>query len=126
MKLKDDQSDKMPFNQGQMTTIYTSPMFTGCKSETQRAKEGHYVYKNPYYWTFLIWPLPEPGSGEIVQLEFEDIKQSDGVWFFDINDEGDKTVKTAKSRRKAPVHDFLIKIGFLEYYQERLQRPENR
>ena len=43
-----------------------------------------------------------------------DVRQKDGVWVFDINDTGDKEVKTEAGKRIVPVHPALIELGILD------------
>ncbi len=52
---------------------------------------------------------------EICQLHKTDLKQANGVWYLDINDESKKTLKTPSSKRMVPLHPVIIKLGFLEY-----------
>jgi integrase len=40
-----------------------------------------------------------------------------GIWFFDISTAGGRSIKTASSRRKVPVHPGLEGIGLLSYRQ---------
>jgi|GEM_PF-5677184 len=47
---------------------------------------------------------------EIVQLHLSDLKMVDGVQCFDVNDDGDKELKSAASRRIVPVHPNLTPI----------------
>lgn len=56
---------------------------------------------------------------EVAQLLVEDVQEVDGVWYFDISDEGEnqKEVKNKASKRKVPVHSSLIYAGFLDFYQ---------
>jgi integrase len=67
---------------------------------------------------------------EAAQMHVDDLKcTSQGTWYLDIVATGDeddskpvgsaKTLKTATSRRKIPVHPELIKIGFLQFVQAR-------
>lgn len=45
--------------------------------------------------------------------------QVDGIWIFEIDDElEDKAVKTEASIRKVPIHSQLIRMGFLEFYND--------
>ena len=47
-------------------------------------------------------------QNEIAQLHLDDIRQVDGVWVFDINDNTpDKRLKTINSKRLVPLHPFL-------------------
>lgn len=54
---------------------------------------------------------------EIAQLYISDIYQKDGVWVFDINDNGDdKEVKNQPSIRLMPLTSQLLQTNFLSYY----------
>ena len=55
--------------------------------------------------------------GEIVQLLNSDVKQEGGTWFFDIAKGDEKTLKTASSKRRVPVHRILLDAGLLEEVQ---------
>ena len=68
---------------------------------------------------------------EAAQMHVQDLKRTaHGTWYFDIvatidDDEGagskdsSKTLKTATSRRKIPLHPELLKIGFLQFVEQR-------
>jgi len=56
---------------------------------------------------------------EICQLQTDDIRMVDGVWVFDINNKGDKEVKTAGALRLVPIHSELLKLGIVEYAESR-------
>lgn len=60
---------------------------------------------------------------EFAQLYIGDVKQTDaGTWYLDLNDEAldsAKTIKTASSRRRVPIHPELIKFGFLAFVEQR-------
>lgn len=54
---------------------------------------------------------------EIAQLYVSDVYQINGIWVFDINDNGsDKEVKTPSSVRKMPLPAGLLQTNFLEYF----------
>lgn len=57
---------------------------------------------------------------ELGQLTVNDVKEVDGVWVVDLNDEGleGAKLKNEFSRRLVPVHPQLIKAGFLDYVGE--------
>lgn len=67
------------------------------------------------YWIPVIAAYTGLRMEEIAQLELSDIKQVEGVLCFDINDEGEKKLKTLNSVRLVPVHSELLKLGFMEY-----------
>ena len=54
---------------------------------------------------------------EIAQLTTKDIftEQGSGVHYIDINRKGGKSVKTDTALRKIPIHNTLIRLGFLDY-----------
>jgi integrase len=59
---------------------------------------------------------------ELAQLYLDDIQQADGVWVIDINNQGDKKIKTPSSLRRIPVHPFLQSGVNLIGYAEALKR----
>lgn len=61
------------------------------------------------YWLPVLGFFTGARLGELAQLRVGDIKQSDaGIWYFDINDEDDKSLKTTSSKRKVPIHSFIL------------------
>lgn len=60
---------------------------------------------------------------EVCQLTTNDVgKTKDGIWYVDVEDsDGEvvKTIKTANSRRRIPLHPELLKIGFLSFVETR-------
>ncbi|MDD2271116.1 MAG: site-specific integrase [Desulfuromonadaceae bacterium] len=67
------------------------------------------------FWIPLIAMYSGMRLDEVCQLYVEDVQQLDGVWCFNINDEKDKKVKSASSKRVVPVHKVLLTCGILEY-----------
>jgi len=73
------------------------------------------------FWIPLIALYSGMRLNEICQLHVEDVlKDSEtDIWYFnvEVSEDGSKTIKTAAARRMIPVHEDLIKIGFIEYYK---------
>lgn len=72
------------------------------------------------YWAPLIGLYSGARIEEICQLLVSDIREIEGLYCFDIKDDGDlenvdQSVKTAASKRLIPVHTKLIEMGLLEY-----------
>ncbi len=78
------------------------------------------------YWIPLIGIYSGARLEEICQLHITDIRQEDGVWIFDINDDGDKKLKTLNAKRIIPVHKVLLDNGLLEYANEVKGRGNER
>jgi len=45
---------------------------------------------------------------EIAQLCCSDVKEEMGIWYLDLTEEGDKSLKTKSSVRKVPLHSFVV------------------
>ncbi|WP_050627295.1 site-specific integrase [Bradyrhizobium viridifuturi] len=75
-------------------------------------------------WGPLIALYSGARLNEIAQIHLTDIRQQDGVWCFDLNDDDDtKKLKTDASRRLVPMHSQLIELGLLDHVQK--LRTEN-
>lgn len=66
-----------------------------------------------WHWAPLIGLFSGARLGEILQLELNDIRKVDGIFCFDINDDGEKSVKTASSKRIIPIHPLLLEFGLV-------------
>lgn len=71
------------------------------------------------YWIPLIALYQGMRLDEICQLHLEDILDAEGLLCFDINDGGERNVKTKASKRVVPIHPKLLELGLLEYVQQR-------
>ncbi len=100
--------------------LFNSPIYRGCKSEFFRWQDGNKIIKDEKYWLPLIAIFNGARLNEIGQLVVSDIKNENGVFYFDINESHEhKRIKTQSSARKVPVHNELVKCGFIDYYEQR-------
>ena len=77
-----------------------------CQSK-EYSQDAHVHAHN--FWVPLIGLYTGMRLEEICQGYVSDIKEIDGVWCFDVNDDKpDKSVKT-EDRRLVPIHPFLVK-----------------
>ena len=75
-------------------------------------------------WGPLIALYSGARLNEIAQIHLTDIRQQDGMWCFDLNDDDEtKKLKTDASRRLVPIHSRLIELGLLDHVQK--LRTEN-
>lgn len=117
------------FSRGQLETIFSSPFYTGCKSEktTGRFVRGSLIIKDSMYWVPLIALYSGARLQEIAQLYVDDLKHIEGILVFDFNENGeDKKLKTVSSRRKTPVHPKLVELGLLNYCEDQRQQGKQR
>lgn len=109
-----------------LTKLFASPVWTGSFSEARRSRPGKLIIKDEKYWLPLLGLYHGNRLEEFAQLHRADVRQEDGIWFLDINDEGDKQVKNEQSKRRVPLHHELQRLGFLSYVEEIAPRPEDR
>lgn len=66
---------------------------------------------------WIPWLLAFTGARveEVAQAMVGDIREQDGTVYLDINADEGKSLKTAESARRAPLHPALIAEGFLHY-----------
>jgi integrase len=107
-----DQRD--PYSADQLTKIFSSPLYTGHKSEAVRHKSGKLRFRDGFFWVPLIAAYSGMRLGEIVQLLKSDVKQEKGIWYFDVRSGEGKSLKTASSKRRVPIHSLLLQLDFLD------------
>ena len=125
---KRSRDDRDPFSTDELKTIFSAPLYTGCKSLLHWRHPGDHIPKNSgFYWVPIISLFTGARLGEIIQLYTEDVREEDGVLFFDINADGeDKRLKTAHSHRSIPVHRFLVDMGIMKLVEQRKKKGEIR
>jgi len=69
------------------------------------------------FWIPLISLYSGLRLDEISQLHINDVRKVDGIWCFDINDDGDKKLKTLSSKRVVPIHSRLLELGILRHVE---------
>jgi integrase len=87
------------------------------------------------FWLPLLCLFMGLRPNEACQINTDDVKcTAKGTWYLDLvaSDDDDapgagkKTLKTASSHRKVPIHPELIKIGFLNFAKEQKKTPGSR
>ncbi|PJF11013.1 site-specific integrase [Pseudorhodobacter sp. MZDSW-24AT] len=129
MLKKEAKAETLPFNTEQLTKLFNSPWFTGCKSADEWrnvAKPGDVLIRDHRFWVPLIMLFSGARPGEIGQLAVSVVREQHGQWIMHITTEGDdtdqgKSVKTGGSMRVVPVHPELIRLGFIRYHEKRVK-----
>jgi hypothetical protein len=120
---------RLPFRADQLKGFFEGTFYRSCSPATEEP------YSKPdrawRFWFPLIMLFSGARPNEIAQLLITDVKQTEkGTWFLDLVNEVDdadnsddlgeaKKLKTLASRRQIPVHSELMRIGFLEFVEER-------
>jgi integrase len=116
----DPEKGRKPYTEADLKLMFTSPLFTGCASESRRSKAGPYLFRDGWYWVPIIGFLTGMRLAEVVQLGTDDVGQQEGIWFISIKpgvipNTGElKRVKNNAAQRPVPLPDDLIKLGFLD------------
>jgi integrase len=71
----------------------------------------------PYgVWIPRIMAFTGCRMGEAAQLRKADVREQDGLWVFDFNDDApEKSLKTEGSARVVPVHPRLLELGLADF-----------
>ena len=110
----DSREKRKVFDKSDLKLIFSSPIF----------KEHKYT-NDYYYWLPLMGLHTGARIEELCQLHLSDIRETEGVHYFNISDEGDdQRLKNKESRRFIPIHKKLIELGFLDYVEARRSQGE--
>ena len=85
-------------------------------NELERAKKK---LDGGFYWIPLLCAYGGFRRAEVAGLRLADLKHQDGIYFFDVEFNDERRLKTRASIRKIPLHDDLLKLGFLEFHKSR-------
>lgn len=126
---KEQRTKTLPFTEGQMNTLFKSPLFAGAQSDTEWryiSRPGNRLIRDHRFWVPLIMLFSGARPGEIGQLAVSDVRQDHGHWIMHITTEGEahtegKSVKTEGSMRVIPIHSELQRLGFLNYYVDQVK-----
>ncbi|MEX5390585.1 site-specific integrase [Enterobacter cloacae] len=115
-KTERDQDKVDVFEPNDLKAIFSLPQYVSGTGE--RNKHGRFHQYQPYYyWMPLLALFTGARVNELAQLRLDDIQEDDGIYFFnlDVDGETDKKLKNANARREIPIHSMLIKLGLIEY-----------
>jgi integrase len=118
---KSSHEERDPYSEDELHQLFNSDAY----------QTGTHKFAS-FFWVPLIGLLSGARENEICQLEVSDIKIEDplGIWVFSINQEDSdqtrKSVKKAHHKRLVPIHQILLDLGFLEFYELQMALGESR
>jgi hypothetical protein len=119
--------DKRKMWEGEkLRTLFSSPVWTGCKSERRRSEPGTLIIEDEKYWLPILGLFHGNRLEEFAQLLRSDVRCEDGIWFLDINDELTKQLKNEQSKRRVPIHPRVQELGFLQYVRKTAPNAQDR
>ena len=119
------EAKRRPFTAKQLAQFFNSDFYRECAKQPIPYRHDKKGWR---FWLPLLCLFMGMRPNEACQMNADDVKQTEaGTWFVDIAASGDedeaagvtKTLKTAYSRRRIPIHPELIAIGFLKFAGER-------
>ncbi|WP_255356538.1 site-specific integrase [Thioclava sp. SK-1] len=82
------------------------------------------VKKDDHKWGTLLAMFTGARLREVAQLVPSDIRSEGGVWYIDINADGEKkSLKSPAAKRRVPVHSELVRLAFLEWVEACAKQP---
>jgi len=122
-----------PWTADELNRMFAAPIYVGCVSETHWQTPGPNILRSSAkYWVPLIGLFSGMRLGEIIQLQVSDVREKDGIHYFDVtpigvdtaDDEGvdadeEKSLKTSSSQRAIPIHKMLFDLGFEKFLEFR-------
>jgi integrase len=129
-----DAAKRVPFTAEQLKQFFESDYYQELAQHSQPYRHANTPWR---FWLPLLCLFMGLRPNEVCQMNADDVKRTTkGTWYLDIvasQDEEDgatgnglKTLKTASSRRKVPVHPELIKVGFLAFAEEQKKASGSR
>ncbi|KZL01978.1 Phage integrase family protein [Pseudovibrio sp. Ad5] len=110
--------DRNPFQPDTITKILGYPFFTGCKSDVRRHIAGDIIVHDAQFWVPIIAAHSGMRRSEISGLKISDVRCADGIHYFNIEENEHRGLKNKQSKRLVPIHQAILKLGFLEYIKE--------
>lgn len=105
-----------PFVISDLNKLFAGPLWTGCQGDTrgERHIPGTLLLDNHHKWLPLLGIFTGARSEELLRLRIDDVVKIDDVPCINITTIGGRSLKTRNAKRIVPIHDELIKLGFLD------------
>lgn len=108
--------------------IFNAPIYRGCHSAKDRVSPGDMIFKDEYYWLFLLALYTGGRLEELGSLLLSEVKSDEGVLYLELDvieqDEdaeedvsADEQMKNDPSLRRVPIHPVILACGFKGYVE---------
>jgi integrase len=112
--------DRRAYEVSELSALFNSPLYIQGPQTMGQAKESS-------YWAPLVGPFVGARIEEIAQLRIEDVQQINGVWALRIaNLDAEQHLKTDTSYRFVPLHEEIIRCGFLVHWAQMARQGHTR
>ncbi|WP_417908908.1 tyrosine-type recombinase/integrase [Candidatus Electronema sp. PJ] len=106
VKSKKEVESFRPFSNIELETIFSKEIFS-----EKEITDGRYFK----YWMPILGIYTGARINELAQLRLKDIKKDNDIYYINITDSEETSVKNSASKRNLAVHPDLIKLGFIKY-----------
>lgn len=123
-KADDNSEERDPWSADQIKAMFSKPLFTGCASLAgNRDEPGKLVEKDAKWWLPVLGLWTGMRLDELGAMRTDELKRDaeHDVWYFDLTErplKGPRRVKNPQSKRRVPVHQKLIDLGFITYAEK--------
>ncbi|MCO4054930.1 MAG: site-specific integrase [Bosea sp.] len=107
---KKSREQRKAWSADQIKLLFTSPLFTGCKTTFRRSSPGTVIVRDAKFWVTLMGPHLGARLNEVCSLKVSDIVREGEVPVFQIRE-----AKNEASERDPPIPPVALALGFLEY-----------
>ncbi len=105
-----------------LQTLFNSPLYRG-HTPKRRHQPGVHLTRDAIYWTPLIAAATGMRPEEILQRLKSDVVKRNGVHAFHVRQGPGTRVKTPAGERYVPVPDVLLRLGFIEWVNDKRREP---
>jgi integrase len=102
-----------PYTVDELNKLFAAPLFQVPRAERIRPKK--FGLDNALRWAPLIALFTGMRIEECCQLQVADLKRESVIWYFNVVEGADQSLKTENAVRRVPVHDELVALGLLDY-----------
>jgi len=117
----DPRKKRRDFTASEVSRLFALPMFAGSQGSRGQSLylPGQVKIDDWRVWVPLVCFFTGMRLNEACGLTVADIRQSEeGIEFIHVRDDEDgQSLKSAAARRKVPIHDALIEVGFLRFVE---------
>ena len=148
-----DKGDRLPFSIPDLQKLFDAPLFAGCQSDKRVHTPGKIMVRDHRFWAPLLALFAGLRLNEIGQLTVDDVRLHNGLLHLHVTTTLDKEdregtrerdacaersgptrgrrgkrkqIKTKNARRLIPIHEELVKMGFLDLVQGCIDRGHKR
>lgn len=97
--------------------IFKLPPWTGCAGVNDRLKSGSQIFHDALFFVLLLVWYTGARREEICKLKLDDIFAESHVPYLFIRPTDTGRIKCESSKRKIPLHEELLRLGFLRYVE---------